>query len=178
MHQLQESMRRLESIPAGLQSIWKRWRQAWEHPRAPVTNLGAPVISLGAPRITLVQSGKNNVMFGNAAGAPGNHSHYLSFNDFENSCIQFVFSSMYLCIYIATNLHTVYLDCLQAVLESNSRCAWKWGSTELRDTLRGHDQVSLEMHLEAVIVCIWRYSWKTWPSELTDALRDRDRASV
>ena len=39
-----------------------------------------------------------------------NHSYYLSLNDFQNLCIQFVFSSMYLCIYIATYLHTVYLD--------------------------------------------------------------------
>jgi hypothetical protein len=30
--------------------------------------------------------------------------------------------SVYLCIYIATHLHTIYLDWLQAVLESNSRC--------------------------------------------------------
>jgi len=29
-----------------------------------------------------------------------NHSYYLSFNDFQNLCIQFVFSSMYLWIYI------------------------------------------------------------------------------
>jgi len=42
----------------------------------------------------------------------------------SQSCIQFVFSSMYLCIYIATHQHTLYLDWLQAVLESNSRCAW------------------------------------------------------
>ena len=41
----------------------------------------------------------------------------------SQSCIQFEFSSMYLCIYIATHLHTLYLDWLQAVLESNSRCA-------------------------------------------------------
>ena len=41
----------------------------------------------------------------------------------SQSCIQFVFSSMYLCIYIATHQHTLYLDWLQAVLESNSRCA-------------------------------------------------------
>jgi hypothetical protein len=34
-----------------------------------------------------------------------------------------IYVSMYLCIYIATHLHTVYLDWLQAVLESNSRCA-------------------------------------------------------
>jgi len=40
--------------------------------------------------------------FGNAAGAPGNHSYYLLFNDFQNLCIQFVFSSMYLC-YLSTH---------------------------------------------------------------------------
>jgi len=40
--------------------------------------------------------------FGNAAGAPGNHSYYLSFNDFQNLCIQFVLSSMYLC-YLSTH---------------------------------------------------------------------------
>jgi len=32
----------------------------------------------------------------------------------SQSCIQFVFSSMYLCIYIATHLHTLYLDWLQS----------------------------------------------------------------
>jgi len=52
-----------------------------------------------------------------------NHSYYLSFNDFQYLCIQFVFSSMYLCIYIATYLHTVYLDWQHAVIVSNSRCA-------------------------------------------------------
>ena len=64
----------------------------------------------------------------------------------------------HLCIYIATHLHMVYLDCLQVVLDSNSRCAWKWRSTKYRDTLRGHNQVSLEMNLEAVIKQDWRYT--------------------
>jgi len=49
---------------------------------APATSLGAPATSLGAPPITVEQSGNNNIFFGNAAGAPGNHSYYLSFNDF------------------------------------------------------------------------------------------------
>ena len=63
---------------------------------APATSLGAPVRSLrvpaiclrvparslGVPRITVEQSGKNNICFGNAAGAPGNHSHCISFNNF------------------------------------------------------------------------------------------------
>jgi len=48
---------------------------------APITNLRAPVTSLRAPRITVERSGKNNIFFANAAGAPGNHSYYLSFNN-------------------------------------------------------------------------------------------------
>jgi len=35
----------------------------------------------------------------------------------------FIYVSMYLCIYIVTHLHTIYLEWLQVVLESNSRCA-------------------------------------------------------
>ena len=46
--------------------------------------------------------------------------HVLSL--YSHLCI---YVSMYQCIYITTNLHTVYLDWLQAVLESNSRGAWK-----------------------------------------------------
>jgi len=67
----------------------------WEHLGAPATSLGAPAPSLGAPTIslralattlespgiTVEQSGKN-IFFGHAAGAPGNHTYYLSFNDF------------------------------------------------------------------------------------------------
>jgi len=48
---------------------------------APATKLGALATCLEAPRITVEQFGKNNIFFGNAAGAPGNHSYYLSFND-------------------------------------------------------------------------------------------------
>jgi hypothetical protein len=49
---------------------------------APVTSQGAPATSLGAPRMTVEQSGKNNIFFQTAAGAPGNYSYYISFNDF------------------------------------------------------------------------------------------------
>jgi len=31
-----------------------------------------------------------------------NHSYYLEFNDFQNLCVQFVFSSMYLYSYQST----------------------------------------------------------------------------
>ena len=61
----------------------------WEHLGVPTTSLGAAMASLGAPatslrapRITLEQCGPNNIFFGNAAGAPGNHSYYLLFNGF------------------------------------------------------------------------------------------------
>jgi len=40
----------------------------------------------------------------------------------------------------------VYLDWLQAVLVGDSRCTWKWQSSEVSDTLRGRDRMSLEMH--------------------------------
>ena len=70
------------------------------------TSLGAPATSLGAPRITVEQSGPNNIIVGNAGGTPGYHSYYLSFNDRLNSCIQFVFSSMYLCIYVSMYLNS------------------------------------------------------------------------
>ena len=177
MRQFQESIRPDEGIPAGLQSNWKLWQQAWErqqqaqkHLEVTATNLGAPATCQGAPRITVEQSGKNNIFFGNAAGAPGNHSYYLSFNDLYNSCIQFVFSSIYLCIYITTHLHTVYLDWLQAVLESNSRCAWKGQSSELSDSLRGHDRASLEMQLVTEIEWCQRFTGRPCPSELGDAV--------
>ena len=68
MHQFQESIRPQEGILAGLQSNWERQRQAWER-------LGVPATNLGAPRITVEPSGKNIIFFGNAAGAPGNHSY-------------------------------------------------------------------------------------------------------
>jgi len=84
--------------------------------------------------------------FGNAAGAPGNHSYYLLFNNFQNLCIQFVFSSMYLCIYIATYLHTVYLDWQHAVFVSNSRCAWRWRSSERPPSLPQHVRTPAVTH--------------------------------
>ena len=66
----------------------------------------------------------------------------------SQSCIQFVFSSRYLYIYIATHLQQLYLDCLQAVLERNSRCAWEWRWSELRD------------YSEAVIERLWSCTWR------------------
>jgi len=71
-----------------------------------------------------------------------------------------------------------YLDWLQAVLESNSRCAWKWISTELRDTLQGCDRASLEMHFEALIERVWRCTLRPWSGEWGDAIGGRDHANL
>ena len=56
------------------------WR-TWEHLGVLATSLGAPATTLAASRITVEQSGKN-IFFGNGAGAPGNHSYYISLNYF------------------------------------------------------------------------------------------------
>jgi len=135
--------------------------------------------------------------FGNAAGAPGNHSYNLSFNDFQNLCIQFVFSSMYLCIYIATYRHLRYpwisvhppslinnvlggrdwasWDMhLEAEIAWTQRCTWRPGSSELRDALGGCDCANWEAEIERV----WRYTWWLWLSEFGDALGGCDWASV
>jgi len=71
----------------------------------------------------------------------------------------------------------VYLDWLQAVLESNARCAWKWQSSDLRDTLRGWDWVSLEVQMEIEIEWVQRCTGKPGSSEFGDALWGRDGAS-
>jgi len=49
---------------------------------APTTSLGTLPPCLGAPQTTVEQFGKNNIFFGNAAGAPGNHSYYILYNNF------------------------------------------------------------------------------------------------
>jgi len=93
-------------------NTWERWRQPWEHQQQSLEHrgqalehLGAPATSLGAPQVTVKQSGKNIIFFGNVAGAPRDHSNYLSFNDFWPSCIQCVFSSINLNSYRST--HTI-----------------------------------------------------------------------
>jgi len=71
------------------QEVWERRGQSSEHLGVPATSLGvpasgmgAPATSLGVPRVTVQKFGKNNILFGNAAGASGNHPYCLSFNDF------------------------------------------------------------------------------------------------
>jgi len=50
-----------------IRCTWQRGEQSCE-------DLGAPATTLGEPRMTVEQSQKNNIFFGNAAGAPGNQS--------------------------------------------------------------------------------------------------------
>jgi len=115
-----------------------------------------------------------------------NYSYNLSFNDFQNLCIQFVFSSMYLCIYIDTYLQNVYLDWQHAVIVRNLKCAWRWRSeavierverctwrprsSELRDAVGDRDWVNSEMQWEAVIEPVWRCTRRLWSSEVGDSL--------
>jgi len=67
----------------------------------PQTILGVQARSLWAPQIAVEHCGQNNIFSGDAAGVPGDYRYYLSFNDYQNSCIQFVLSSMYLSDYVS-----------------------------------------------------------------------------
>jgi len=119
----------------GLGTLWSTGEDfgcTWEHLGVPERSLEVPTTCQGALGSTSNMSGstsncsravwENHILFGNVAGAPGNHSYYLSFNQLQISCIQIIFSYMYLCIYIATHLHTEYLVWPQVVHEGNSRC--------------------------------------------------------
>jgi hypothetical protein len=64
------------SISGEYQTLEGHYRWPSMKPGAPKTSLGAPATCLGAPQITVEKSGKNNIVFGNAAGAPGNHRYY------------------------------------------------------------------------------------------------------
>jgi hypothetical protein len=86
------------------------------------------------------------------------HSTIVKTHVFRLYSHRCIYVSIYLCIFIATRLHTINLDWLLAVLESNSRCAWEGRSSELRDTLRCRGWPSLDMHLEVVSEHLWRYT--------------------
>ena len=123
----------------------------------PMTSLAVPTPSLWAPCITVEQAGNHNIIAGNAAGAPGIHSYYVSCSNFENSCTQFVFSSMYLCIYVPIlqpiytgNISTGCRQCLRAIRGAHQDNRW----------------VGSEMCLEAVIEQVWTCTWRPWWCQL------------
>jgi len=125
-------------------STWERRRQDWEHLESQQSSLGLTSLGLLLVRLEIIATTYCSTI-----------DKTLVFRLYSHPRI---YVSTYICIYIATHLHTIYLDWLQAVLGGNSRCPWKWWSSELRDTLWGHDWASLEMHMEAVIEHIWRYT--------------------
>jgi len=83
-----------------------------------------------------------------------------------------------LCIDNAIHLCTVYLDWLQAVSESNSRCTCGWWWSVLRDTHGGYYWVNVEMHLEADIEWTVKCTWRPWSSMWGDALGDQERENL
>jgi len=100
-----------------------------------------------------------------------NHSYYLLFNDFQNLCVQFVFSSMYVYSYLSTHGISGLAardDCrqfevhLKMTIEWTQRYTPRPWSSELGDALGGRDGVNWGMHREAVI------------ERVGDALGDRD----
>jgi len=140
--------------------------------------MGAPTTSLGAPG----SAGDKPGSAGDISGSTWECQRQMverwrhDWDHHESqSCIQFLFSSMYLCIYTATHLLTVYLDWLQAVHESNSKCAWRWRLSELGNSLRGRGGARLEMQLEIEIQWTLRYSARPWSSGFGDSLGGRGR---
>jgi hypothetical protein len=47
---------------------------------------------------------------------------------------------------------------------------WRPQSCDFSDILKCCDQVSLELHLEAVIERGWRYPWRPWSSKIGGVL--------
>ena len=96
----------------------------------------------------------------------------------SQSCIQFAFSSMYQCIYIATLLHMLNLDWLRSaeyilpvtlstsvtpVSPYNCRRSLKmYLIKRVWDALGEEDPVNSEMHLESGIERVWRCPWRPW----------------
>jgi len=104
---------------------WAQCWQFWVHWWHAVEHLGTQTISLCTARIAVELSGQNIISLRNTAAEPGNRSCYSSLGDSWNSSMQFVFSSMYLCMYIAIHVHSVYLHWLQAIREID--LGWAWG---------------------------------------------------
>jgi hypothetical protein len=83
-------------------STWEHQRQVWEHLTSEQSSLGKTTSSLGMLLVPLeiIATTSRSTIF---------KTHVFSLYS-------------HLCIYIATHLHTVYLDWLQVVLESTSKC--------------------------------------------------------
>jgi hypothetical protein len=83
----------------------------WEQLGAPAFSLGAPMTSLGAPRMTVEQSGKTTSSLGTLlVRLEIIATTYCS--TIVNTHVLSLYSHLY--VYIATDLHPVYLEWLQA----------------------------------------------------------------
>ena len=109
-----------------------------------------------------------------------------------------IYVSMYLCIYIATYLHMVYLDWQHTVIVSNSRCAWRWRQictpcrsvhlcypcisvhrpSLINDVLGGRDRASLEMQLQTEIEWTQGCTGRLWSTVFGDALWCHDQLNL
>jgi len=90
--------------------------------------------------------------------APVNDSYYMWFNNVWNTCIQFLSSSMYGCIYIATCIYSRSSDRLQAGLEEILTCTCPCQSSQPVDGFCGHGPERLAIHLDAISM---------WPQRLS-----------
>jgi hypothetical protein len=105
---------------------------------------------------------------------------------------------MHLCIYIATHIHTVCLNCgyrrclkaiqgapdnsdrvnseidSAAVIEQVWACSWRPWSINWGDSFGGGNRASLEIHLEAAI----ERDWRPLSTEFGDALAGHNGASL
>jgi len=118
---------------------------------SPTTILAVAATSLGAPQISVAKFRKNLVFWTLLVRleiiATTYRSMIVKTHVFRLYSHLGINVSMYLCIYTATYLHMVYLERLQVVIGSNSRCAWKWWSSELGDALGDGNGAYLEIHL-------------------------------
>jgi len=114
----------------------------------------------------------NNVFFGNPAAASGTESYNWLFDDFQKSYIQFVFSSMHLCIYVYTHLYSYpstlgiselaaycgleqFEMWLKVTIMLTQRFIWMPWLSQIWDELEGHNCIVLEVVIERD----WRYTW-------------------
>ena len=159
------------------QSVWEgRW-QGWEHQRQVREHQESLLSSLGTSTSSLGMLLVSQEIISTTYGSTIYETHVFS-----------LYSHLW--IYIAAHLDMVCLDWLQAVHETNLSCAWNSQIVELRNTLWGCYDATLEMHLQAAIersleihsevVIQWTYrcTLRSWWSKFWDALRGHHRMNL
>jgi len=107
----------------------------------------------------------------------------------SQSCIQFVFSSMYLCIYVSMYLYSYpsthgisglaaggaweqFEVRLKMTIEWTQRYTPRPWSSEFGDALGGRGRVNLEINSETMIERVWRCTWRPCSCELAGRNRE------